>query len=199
MKIIVDAMGGDFAPLAPVKGALMAHERYGAEILLAGKEEEIQKTLRECGCAALPTGVEIVNATEVVEICDDPATAFKRKKDSSLTVGLTMLHNGEADGFVSAGSTGAILAGATLVVKRIRGLRRAALAPTIPTATGRAVLIDCGANAECTVEYLLQFAYLGSYYAQKVLGVETPRVGLLNIGAEESKGCLLYTSDAADD
>ena len=162
MKIIVDAMGGDFAPLAPVKGALMAHERYGAEILLAGKEEEIQKTLRECGCAALPTGVEIVNATEVVEICDDPATAFKRKKDSSLTVGLTMLHNGEADGFVSAGSTGAILAGATLVVKRIRGLRRAALAPTIPTATGRAVLIDCGANAECTVEYLLQFAYLGS-------------------------------------
>ena len=188
MKIIVDAMGGDFAPLAPVKGALMAHERYGAEILLAGKEEEIQKTLRECGCAALPTGVEIVNATEVVEICDDPATAFKRKKDSSLTVGLTMLHNGEADGFVSAGSTGAILAGATLVVKRIRGLRRAALAPTIPTATGRAGLIDCGANAECTVEYLLQFAYLGSYYAQKVLGVETPRVGLLNIGAEESKG-----------
>ena len=99
-----------------------------------------------------------------------------------------MLHNGEADGFVSAGSTGAILAGATLVVKRIRGLRRAALAPTIPTATGRAVLIDCGANAECTVEYLLQFAYLGSYYAQKVLSVETPRVGLLNIGAEESKG-----------
>ena len=188
MKIIVDAMGGDFAPLAPVKGALMAHERYGAEILLAGKEEEIRKALRECGCAALPTGVEIVNATEVVEICDDPATAFKRKKDSSLTVGLTMLHNGEADGFVSAGSTGAILAGATLVVKRIRGLRRAALAPTIPTATGRAVLIDCGANAECTVEYLLQFAYLGSYYAEKVLGVVQPRVGLLNIGAEPSKG-----------
>ena len=126
MKIIVDAMGGDFAPLAPVKGALMAHERYGAEILLAGKEEEIRKALHECGCTALPTGVEIVNATEVVEICDDPATAFKRKKDSSLTVGLTMLHNGEADGFVSAGSTGAIRAGATLVVKRIRGLRRAA-------------------------------------------------------------------------
>ena len=93
MKIIVDAMGGDFAPLAPVKGALMAHERYGAEILLAGKEEEIQKTLRECGCAVLPTGVEIVNATEVVEICDDPATAFKRKKDSSLTVGLTLLRD----------------------------------------------------------------------------------------------------------
>ena len=188
MKIIVDAMGGDLAPAAPVKGALMAHEKYGADIVLAGREEDILRAARECGYQELPKGVEIANATEVVEICDDPATAFKHKKDSSLTVGLTMLKNGEADGFVSAGSTGALLAGATLVVKRIRGLRRAALAPTIPTAKGKAVLIDCGANAECTVEYLLQFAYLGSYYAQKVLGVAEPRVGLLNIGAEESKG-----------
>ena len=188
MKIIVDAMGGDLAPLAPVKGALMAHEKYGADIILAGRTEEILRALQQCGCKDLPAGVEIVNAEEVVEICDDPATAFKRKKDSSLTVGLTMLRDGRADGFVCAGSTGALLAGATLVVKRIRGLRRAALAPVIPTAKGRAVLIDCGANAECTVEYLLQFAYLGSYYAQKVLGVATPRVALLNIGAEESKG-----------
>lgn len=188
MKIIVDAMGGDFAPLAPVKGALMAHERYGAEILLAGKEEEIQKTLRECGCAALPTGVEIVNATEVSRSATIRLRRSRGKRILPSPWGLTMLHNGEADGFVSAGSTGAILAGATLVVKRIRGLRRAALAPTIPTAKGKAVLIDCGANAECTVEYLLQFAYLGSYYAQKVLGVENPRIGLLNIGAEESKG-----------
>ncbi len=188
MKIIVDAMGGDLAPLAPVKGALMAHEKYGADIILAGRTEEILRALQQCGCKELPAGVEIVNAEEVVEICDDPATAFKRKKDSSLTVGLTMLRDGRADGFVCAGSTGALLAGATLVVKRIRGLRRAALAPVIPTAKGRAVLIDCGANAECTVEYLLQFAYLGSYYAQKVLGVAAPRVALLNIGAEESKG-----------
>ena len=188
MKIIVDAMGGDLAPLAPVKGALMAHEKYGADIILAGRTEEILRALQQCGCKDLPAGVEIVNAEEVVEICDDPATAFKRKKDSSLTVGLTMLRDGRADGFVCAGSTGALLAGATLVVKRIRGLRRAALAPVIPTAKGRAVLIDCGANAECTVEYLLQFAYLGSYYAQKVLGVAAPRVALLNIGAEESKG-----------
>ena len=188
MKIIVDAMGGDFAPLAPVKGALMAQEKYGVDIVLTGKTEEILKALQQCGCKELPKGMEIANATEVVEICDDPATAFKHKKDSSLTVGLNMLHAGDADGFVSAGSTGALLAGATLVVKRIRGLRRAALAPTIPTAKGKAVLIDCGANAECTVEYLLQFAYLGSYYAQKVLGVKNPRIGLLNIGAEESKG-----------
>lgn len=188
MKIIVDAMGGDFAPLAPVKGALMAQEKYGVDIVLTGKTEEILKALQQCGCKELPKGMEIANATEVVEICDDPATAFKHKKDSSLTVGLNMLHAGDADGFVSAGSTGALLAGATLLVKRVRGLRRAALAPTIPTAKGKAVLIDCGANAECTVEYLLQFAYLGSYYAQKVLGVENPRIGLLNIGAEETKG-----------
>lgn len=188
MKIIVDAMGGDFAPLAPVKGALLAHERYGTEIILTGRTEDILRSVRECGREELPAGVEIVNAEQVVEICDDPSTAFKQKKDSSLTVGLNLLRDGQADGFVCAGSTGALLAGATLVVKRIRGLRRAALSPTIPTATGKAVLIDCGANAECTVEYLLQFAYLGSYYAEKVLGVEHPRVGLLNIGAEESKG-----------
>ena len=188
MKIVVDAMGGDFAPLAPVKGALMAHEKYGTDIVLTGREHAIMDALRACGCSELPAGVEIVHAEEVVEICDDPSTAFKKKKDSSLTVGLNLLRDGGADGFVCAGSTGALLAGATLVVKRIRGLRRAALAPTIPTATGRAVLIDCGANAECTVEYLLQFAYLGSYYAEKVLGIAHPRVGLLNIGAEESKG-----------
>ena len=189
MKIVIDAMGGDFAPLAPVKGALLARERYpGVELVLAGREEAILGALREAGRDAPPEGITIRGATEVVEIADDPATAFKRKPDSSLTVGLRMVADGEADGFVSAGSTGALLAGATLVVKRIRGVRRAALAPTIPTAAGRAVLLDCGANAECTAEYLLQFAYLGSRYASRVLGVEKPRVGLLNIGAEEEKG-----------
>ncbi|MBE7003781.1 MAG: phosphate--acyl-ACP acyltransferase, partial [Ruminococcaceae bacterium] len=186
MKIAIDAMGGDFAPLAPVKGALLARERYAdMELVLVGREDAILRALREAGRDALPDGITIRNAAEVVEIADDPANAFRKKPDSSLTVGLNMVRDGEADGFVSAGSTGALLSGATLVVKRIRGLRRAALAPTIPTATGRAVLLDCGANAECTVEYLLQFAYLGSYYASKVLGVERPRVGLLNIGAEE--------------
>ena len=189
MKIAIDAMGGDFAPLAPVRGALLAREKYpDVEIVLVGREDAVTGALRELGWPTLPTGISLRNASEVVEIADDPATAFKKKPDSSLTVGLNMVKNGEADGFVSAGSTGALLAGATLVVKRIRGLRRAALAPTIPTAAGRAVLLDCGANAECTVEYLLQFAYLGSYYASKVLGVEKPRVGLLNIGAEEEKG-----------
>lgn len=184
MKIILDAMGGDNAPLAVVQGALEAHAQCGADIVLVGREEDI----RACLIGPLPEGVEIVNATEVVEMCDDPATAFKRKKDSSLTVGLTMLKNGEGDAFVSAGSTGALLAGATLLVKRIRGVRRAAMGPVLPTATGRALLCDCGANADCTPEYLLQFAYLGNFYAQRLMGVEKPRVGLLNIGAEPSKG-----------
>ena len=144
--------------------------------------------MEACGQKSLPAGVEIKDAKEVVEIADDPAMAFKQKPDSSLTVGLNLLKDGAGDAFVSAGSTGALLSGATLVVKRIRGIRRAAMGPQIPTAGGRAVLCDCGANAECTPEYLLQFAYLGSYYAQRVMGIEKPRVGLLNIGAEEEKG-----------
>ena len=188
MKIAVDAMGGDFAPRAAVLGALLSHEKDGTEILLVGRVDAIRAALREEGRANLPAGVAIVPASETIEIADDPSTAFKKKPDSSMTVGLGLLRDGKADGFVSAGSTGALLAGATLVVKRIRGIRRAALAPVIPTATGHAVLIDCGANAECTPEYLLQFAYLGSYYAAKALNLRAPRVGLLNIGAESEKG-----------
>lgn len=188
MKIIVDAMGGDNAPLEIVRGALDAHRTHGVDILLVGKAGEVLRALEECGEKTLPAGVEIKDATEVVEIADDPATAFKMKPNSSLTVGLKLLRDGAGDAFVSAGSTGAILAGATLVVKRIRGIRRAAMGPSIPVLGGRAILCDCGANAECTAEYLLQFAFLGSFYAQKVCGVENPRVGLLNIGAEEEKG-----------
>jgi glycerol-3-phosphate acyltransferase PlsX len=188
MKIIVDAMGGDNAPAAIVQGALEACRLHGMEIILVGRTAEILRAVEACGEKTLPSGVEIRDASEVVEIEDDPTTAFKRKKDSSLTVGLTLLKEGAGDAFVSAGSTGALLAGATLVVKRIRGIRRAAMGPVLPTATGRMLLCDCGANAECTPEYLLQFAYLGSYYAKRVLGIETPRVALLNIGAEASKG-----------
>ena len=188
MKIIIDAMGGDFAPEAPVRGALLAREKYGADIILTGRTADILRELEKAGCKEVPQGIEIANAEEVVEICDDPATAFKQKKDSSLTVGLNLLRDGQADGFISAGSTGALLTGATLITKRIHGIRRAAMAPVIPTTTGSAVLIDCGANAECTPEYLLQFAYLGNFYAQRVLNVARPRVGLLNIGAEDSKG-----------
>ena len=188
MKIIVDAMGGDNAPQAIVQGALDAHRLHGVEIILVGRMAEVLRAVEACGEKNLPAGVEIRDASEVVEIADDPATAFKMKKDSSLTVGLNLLKAGEGDAFVSAGSTGALLAGATLLVKRIRGIRRAAMGPVIPTAGGKAILCDCGANAACTPEYLLQFAYLGSYYAQKACGIENPRVALLNIGAEEEKG-----------
>lgn len=188
MKIIVDAMGGDNAPQATVQGALDAHRLHGVDIILVGRMAEVLRAVEACGEKTLPAGVEIRDAAEVVEISDDPAIAFKVKKDSSLTVGLNLLKAGEGDAFVSAGSTGALLAGATLLVKRIRGIRRAAMGPVIPTAGGKAILCDCGANAECTPEYLLQFAYLGSYYGKKACGMKDPRVALLNIGAEEEKG-----------
>ena len=188
MKIIVDAMGGDNAPACNVKGALDAVKELGVEVVLVGRGEDILKCLKENGVSDLPAGVEIAHADQVVEMCDNPATAFKEKKNSSLTVGLNMLKEGRGDAFVSAGSTGALLSAATLLVKRIKGIRRAAMAPVVPTGKGGAVLIDCGATAECTPEYLLQFAFMGSYYAEHVLGRPEPRVGLLNIGAEPSKG-----------
>ena len=194
MKIIVDAMGGDNAPQAPVMGAIQASKEYGVDIILVGRGEDILKTLADNGISDLPAGVAVAHASQVVEMCDDPATAFRKKKDSSLTVGLNLLKEGAGDAFVSAGSTGALLSGATLVVKRIKGIRRAALAPVVPTGNGGAVLIDCGANAECPPEYLLQFAYMGSYYAEKVLGRPHPKVGLLNIGVEPSKGTTLQTT-----
>jgi len=187
-------MGGDNAPQAPVMGAIQANKEYGVGITLVGRGEDILKVLEENGIRELPAGVEIAHASEVVEICDDPATAFREKKDSSLTVGLNLLKAGEGDAFVSAGSTGALLGAATLLIKRIRGIRRAALAPVVPTGNGGAVLIDAGANVKCPPEYLIQFAYMGSYYAEHVLGRPQPKVGLLNIGVEPSKGTELQTT-----
>ena len=188
MKIIVDAMGGDNAPRSNVEGALEAVRELGVEVVLVGRGEEILSVLRDLGCDAPPPGLEIVHTSEVVTMEDNPATAFKEKKDSSLTVGLNLVKEDKGDAFVSAGSTGALLSGATLVTKRIRGIRRAAMAPVIPGPNGGSVLIDCGATAEGTPEYLLQFAFMGSYYAEHVLGRPEPRVGLLNIGAEPGKG-----------
>ena len=188
MKIIVDAMGGDNAPDEIVKGAINAIDKFDCEIILTGIGVKIFQVLENNGVRNIPKGLEIVDTTEVVYIDDDPATVIRQKKDSSLVVGLTMLRDGRADAFVSAGSTGALLSGATLIVKRIRGIRRAALAPFIPNSKNGFILIDCGANAECTSEYLLQFAYMGSYYAQDILSLDKPRVGLLNNGAEKSKG-----------
>ena len=184
-------MGGENAPLSPVEWALQAAETLGVEILLVGQQEALQDSLRQLGRQSLPQGMEIIPASQVILVEDNPARAFKDKPDASMTVGLRLLKEGKGEAFVSAGSTGALLSAATLMIKRIRGIRRAALAPLVPTASGNMVLIDCGATAEATPEYLLQFAYMGSYYAKRFLGVPEPRVALLNIGAEPSKGMAL--------
>ena len=188
MKIIVDAMGGDNAPDEIVRGAIEACETLGVEIILTGKGDEILRSLEKMGRKELPKGIEIAHASEIITMEEDPTAAVREKKDSSMVVGLNMLRDGAGDAMVSAGSTGALLSGSTLLIKRIRGIRRAALAPVLPFGDKGVVLIDCGANAECTPEYLLQFAYMGSFYAERVLKIDKPRVGLLNIGTESSKG-----------
>ena len=192
MKIILDAMGGDNAPQAPVLGAIEAAKTFGSQITLVGKGEEILEVMRKNGIETLPEGMEIANADDVVDMHDDPATVVRKRKNSSMMVGLRMLAEGQGDAFVSAGSTGALLSGATLVVKRVKGIRRAAMGPAMPNKTGgKTVICDCGANAECTPEFLLQFGVVGSLFARKSLGVENPKVGLLNIGTEDSKGTQL--------
>ena len=183
MKIIVDAMGGDNAPQAPVEGALRAKKELGVDIVLVGRESELREQLGDRAGE-----VEIVHAEDVISMEDDPTSAVRNKTNSSMVVALRMLSAGEGEGVVSAGSTGALLTGATLIVKRIRGIRRAAMAPVLPAGEHGVMLIDCGANAECTPEYLLQFAYMGSFYAGKILGCENPRVGLVSNGTEDTKG-----------
>ena len=189
MKIILDAMGGDHAPEAPVMGAIQAAKDYHAQITLVGRGQEILDVLKKNGISDLPEGILISNADDVVDMHDDPAEAVRKKKNSSMMVGLRMLSEGQGDAFISAGSTGALLSGATLIVKRVKGVRRAAMGPAMPNKTGgKTVILDCGANAECTPEFLLQFGLIGSLYAKKYLGVENPKIGLLNIGTEDTKG-----------
>ena len=183
MKIIVDAMSGDHAPQEIVAGAVRAADELGVEIVLVGRRDEVRACLGD-----RQDEFEIVNAEEIITMEDDPSTATRRKRDSSMAVALKLLADGQGDAAVSAGSTGALLTGATLTVGRIRGIRRAALAPVLPAGEHGVMLIDCGANVECTAEYLLQFAYMGSFYAGKIMGCETPRVGLLNVGTEDTKG-----------
>ncbi len=192
MRIILDAMGGDNAPLAPVLGAVQAAQDFGAQITLVGKGSEILEVLRSQGIADLPEGMEVAHAEEVVDMHDDPANVIRKKKNSSMVVGLKMLSEDQGDAFISAGSTGALLSGATLLVKRVRGVRRAAMGPAMPNkAGGKTVILDCGANVECTPEFLLQFGLIGSLHAKKNLGIVNPRVGLLNVGTEDSKGSAL--------
>ena len=192
MKIILDAMGGDHAPEAPVMGAIEAAKTWGSQITLVGRGEEILAVMKKHGIETLPDGMEIAHADDVVDMHDDPANVVRKRKNSSMIVGLKMLAEDQGDAFVSAGSTGALLSGATLVVKRVKGIRRAAMGPAMPNkAGGKTVICDCGANAECSPEFLLQFALLGSLAAKKNYGIENPRVGLLNIGVEDTKGTKL--------
>lgn len=190
MKIIVDAMGGDHAPEEIVKGAVQAHRTLGYDILLVGREEDVRRCLRAEGVEEMP-GITVHHAAEEINMNEDPTTAVRRKKDSSMVIALNLLKDGAGDAVVSAGSTGALLTGATLIVRRIKGVRRAALAPILPNLGAGALLIDCGANAECTPEQLLQFAYMGDLYAKRMMGLASPRTALLNNGTEEHKGTAL--------
>ena len=187
MKIIVDAMGGDNAPDVTVRGAALAAKEYGEDILLVGQPEAITAVLRALGLENTEH-LTIMPASDIVDMHDDPATVLRRKPDSSMAVAFKLLKAGEGDALVSAGNTGALLTGATLYGGRIKGIRRAALAPVLPCEGGEVMLCDAGANTECTAEMLLQFAFLASLYAEKNNGLKSPRVGLVNNGTEDTKG-----------
>lgn len=187
INVAVDAMGGDNAPVEIIKGAAQAvQQSKRIKVFLVGKEEVIQKELANY---SLPQEqVEIVNATEVIETAEPPVAAIRAKKDSSIVKGMKLVKDGTCDAFVSAGSTGAVLVGGQVLVGRNKGVERPPLAPVIPTAKGAALLIDCGANVDARPSHLVQFAQMGSIYMENVLGVKNPKVGIVNIGAEEEKG-----------
>ncbi|MDD6196638.1 phosphate acyltransferase PlsX [[Clostridium] aminophilum] len=187
IRVAVDAMGGDNAPGEIIEGALSAaRERNDIRVVLVGREQVIRDEIRRQG--GDESLVEIVHAEEVIETGEHPVNALRKKKDSSIVVGMNLLKNGEADAFCSAGSSGAVLAGGMLIVGRIKGVERPPLAPLIPTEKGISLLIDCGANVDAKASNLVQFARMGSIYMKNVIGVENPRVGLVNIGVEEEKG-----------
>ena len=188
MKILVDAMGGDNAPLCVLQGVSQAAAEFGGgmELVLLGEEKAIRDCAKENKIDLAP--FEILNCTETIDMHDDPVKAVRHKKDSSLVKGLTMLKNDEADAFVSAGSTGALHVGASLIVRTLRGIKRPALATMVPAKNKAYLLLDCGANVECRPEMLAAFAVMGSCYVNKVEGRTSPSVALANNGAEESKG-----------
>ena len=185
--VVLDAMGGDNAPAAMIDGAIDAiSKEKNVKVILVGIEDVIRKGLE--GKTYNPEQIEIVNATEVIETAEPPVHAIRRKKDSSIVVGMKLVKEGKADAFVSAGSSGAILVGGQFVVGRIKGIKRAPLGAVMPTAKGPMLLVDAGANMDAKAEYLLQFAQMGSIYMEDVLGIKNPRVGLVNVGVEEAKG-----------
>ena len=191
MKILLDAMGGDNAPDANIKGAVSAINEVEAEVVLIGKEDVIRSKIKEFygkEIEEISPRLKIHNATETIEMEDVPTQAIKTKKDSSMVVGFNMLKQGDGDVFISAGNSGALLTGATLLVGRIKGVDRPALAGILPSYHGKLVLMDCGANTNCKPINLLQFAQMSSIYMHNTLGIESPRIGLLNIGTEETKG-----------
>lgn len=185
MKIAIDAMGGDNAPKAIIEGSLEAISEYGVEIYLVGLKKEITKVLTNINSS---TKLHIVEAREIIENDDNPVQAIKKKKDSSMVLGLGLVKDNICDAFLSAGNTGAFLAGSLLKVGRIKGIDRPALSPVLPSTKGGYMLIDAGANADCKPKNILQFAIMGSIYMGKVLGIASPKVGLLNNGTEEGKG-----------
>lgn len=186
MKIIVDAFGGDNAPLEILKGSAQAVAEYGVNITLVGNKETIEKVSSENNI--LLYHINIVDAESVIGMEDDPSEIMKSKNNSSMARGLKLLANGEGDAFVSAGNSGALVMGATFIVKRVKGIRRCAFAPIMPRKDGFFMLIDGGANVECRPEMLSQFATMGSLYMNRALGVVKPKVGLVNVGVEEHKG-----------
>ena len=190
MKIIVDAFGGDNAPLEIIKGCAIAAEEFGVDILLTGKENVIRETAQKNPISL--NRIEIADCSEVITMEDEANAVLKTKKDSSMAVGLRLLNEGKGDAFISAGNSGALCVGATLAVKRIKGIKRAAFAPVLPSETGFFMLLDGGANVDCRPEMLYQFALMGSVYMEKVMHVSNPRVGLANVGVEEHKGTDLY-------
>lgn len=187
IKVAVDAMGGDNAPDAVVQGAVDAVlTREDIQVELIGPEDLLREKLKTYRYPE--NQITVVNATQVIEMAEPPVAAIRTKKDSSIVVGLHMVKNQEADAFVSAGSSGAVLAGGQLIVGRIRGIERPPLAPLIPTAKGVSLLIDCGANVDARPSWLVQYAQMGTIYMKHVLGVKDPKVAIVNIGAEEEKG-----------
>ena len=186
-KVALDAMGGDNAPAEIVKGAVDAvSSREDIKVFLVGQEDVVREELQKYPYPQ--ERIEVVDAPEVIEMAEPPVQAIRKKKQSSLVVGMNMVKQREADAFVSAGSSGAVLVGGQTIVGRIRGIKRPPLAPIIPTETGISLLIDCGANVDARPEHLLQFAKMGSIYMENVVGIKNPRVAIVNIGAEEEKG-----------
>lgn len=187
VKVALDAMGGDNAPKEIVKGAIEAVQaEKRIKVYLVGKEEAIKQELSAYQYPA--EQVEVVNAAEVIETAEPPVNAIRKKKDSSIVKGLTLVKNGECDAFVSAGSSGAVLVGGQVIVGRAKGVERPPLAPLIPTEKGAALLIDCGANVDARASHLVQFAKMGSIYMENIVGIKNPRVAIVNVGAEEEKG-----------